>query len=82
MKILKVFTAPWCGPCKAMQPALDQLASEGLLVTKVDVDANPAVAAIHGIRAVPTLKFYVDDNLMATKTGAMSIQQLRDFTKS
>ena len=52
------FHAEWCGPCKAMAPALDLVASEmkgKVKVVKVDVDQNPGITGKFGIRAMPTL---------------------------
>lgn len=76
---LKVFSAPWCAPCKSMEPALKELASRGLTITKVDIEAEKAVAAMHGIRSVPTLKLYSEDKLVGQHTGAMTLTQLEAF---
>jgi thioredoxin len=57
------FWAEWCGPCKALSPAIEQLASEfggKLRVAKVDVDANPAVPGRFGIRGIPTVMLFKD----------------------
>lgn len=77
---LKVFTAPWCAPCKAMKPALEELARDGLLVVEIDVDADFATAAMHRVRSVPTLKLYSEDQLIKSHCGAMTPQQLKEFT--
>lgn len=56
--VLVDFWAPWCGPCKSQAPVLDQLANsvgERAVVTKLDVDEAPEVAAQFGIRSIPTL---------------------------
>ena len=62
-----------------MEPALQELASRGLTITKVDIEAEKAVAAMHGIRSVPTLKFYNEDKLIRQHTGALSLGQLEAF---
>lgn len=81
------FHAEWCGPCKAMAPALTQVATEmkgKVKVVKVDVDANPGVSAKYGIRAMPTLLVFNNGKVIATHTGAMvQKRQLEDWvTKS
>ena len=68
------FHAEWCGPCKAMAPALEQLAKElsgKVKVVKVDVDKNPAVTGKYGIRAMPTLLVFKDGEVSAAHTGAI-----------
>lgn len=68
------FHAEWCGPCKAMAPALDQVAAEmkgKVKVVKLDVDANPTVTGKYAIRAMPTLLVFMGGKVVATHTGAM-----------
>ena len=79
---LKVFSISWCKPCKSMEPALQELASRGLTIIRVDVEKQKAVAEIHGVRGVPTLKFYNEDKLIRQHTGALSLGQLEAFIKT
>ena len=68
------FGAEWCGPCKAMAPALDQLASEmhgKVKVVKVDVDQNPGITAKYQIRAMPTLMIFKGGQVAAQHVGAL-----------
>ena len=76
---LKVFSISWCKPCKAMEPALQELADRGLTIVKVDVEKQKAIAEMHGVRGVPTLKFYNEDKLIRQHTGALSLGQLEAF---
>jgi thioredoxin 1 len=72
--VLVDFHATWCGPCKAMAPALDQVATElagKVKVVKVDVDENPKVTGEYGIRAMPTLLLFKDGKVAAQHTGAI-----------
>ncbi len=72
--VLVDFHAKWCGPCKAMAPALDQVAAElasKIKVVKVDVDENPKVTGAYGIRAMPTLLIFQGGKVTAQHTGAI-----------
>ena len=75
----------WCGPCKAIAPALDAVAAEfagQLQVAKMNVDDNRDVPARFGIRGIPTLMIFKGGELAATKVGALNKAQLTDFIKS
>ncbi|MGL4397455.1 MAG: thioredoxin [Hyphomicrobium sp.] len=72
--VLVDFHAQWCGPCKAMAPALDQVAEElkgKVKIVKVDVDENPKVTGTYGIRAMPTLILFKAGKVAAQHTGAI-----------
>ena len=72
--VLVDFHAVWCGPCKAMAPALEQVAAEmkgKIKVVKVDVDENPQVTVTYGIRAMPTLILFKGGKVAAQHTGAI-----------
>jgi thioredoxin 1 len=72
--VLVDFFAEWCGPCKAMAPALEQVAKEmqgKVKVVKLDVDQNPAVTGKYGIRAMPTLILFKNGQVTAQHTGAL-----------
>lgn len=80
------FHAQWCGPCKAMAPALDQVAKElagKVKVVKVDVDENPQVAGRYGIRAMPNLLIFKGGKIAAQHTGAIvQKKKLEDWINS
>lgn len=72
--VLVDFFAEWCGPCKAMAPALEQLAQEmkgKVKVVKLDVDQNPGVTSKYGIRAMPTLMLFKGGKVAAQHVGAL-----------
>ncbi|MEQ9915217.1 thioredoxin TrxA [Pectobacterium aroidearum] len=80
--ILVDFWAEWCGPCKMIAPILDEIAEEfegKLTVTKLNIDENPATAPKYGIRGIPTLLLFKNGEVAATKVGALSKGQLKEF---
>ncbi|NIG87112.1 thioredoxin TrxA [Serratia symbiotica] len=80
--ILVDFWAEWCGPCRMIAPILDEIAEEfagKLTITKLNIDQNPATAPKYGIRGIPTLLLFKNGEVAATKVGALSKGQLKDF---
>lgn len=72
--VLVDFHAQWCGPCKAMAPALDACAKEmegKVKIVKIDVDENPKVTGTYGIRAMPTLIMFKGGKVVTQYTGAI-----------
>ncbi|CAO3408237.1 thioredoxin TrxA [Azospirillum sp. B21] len=72
--VLVDFWAEWCGPCKMIAPALDELARdyEGkVTVAKLNIDENPGTPGKYGVRGIPTLMLFKDGSVAATKIGAL-----------
>lgn len=77
--------APWCGPCRMVSPALEQLASElagRVKLVKVNVDVSPQVSRRFGAQAIPTLLLLRDGRVAARQTGAAPLAVLRDWAGS
>ncbi|MFK2930983.1 thioredoxin [Dyella agri] len=80
--VLVDFWATWCGPCKTLGPLLEQLAAEykgAFRLGKVDVDKNQQLAAMFGIRSVPTVMLVKDGQIADGFAGALPLGQLREF---
>lgn len=75
------FYAPWCGPCKTMEPSLEAVDGNGVDVFKVDIDESPELAVRYGIRSVPTLLVTKGGEVVDMKVGAQSLGQLQSWIK-
>lgn len=73
--VLVDFFADWCGPCKALHPALEELASdfEGkAVISKINVDKNPELAAQFKVRSIPALFYFKNGKVVGTQNGVQS----------
>jgi thioredoxin 1 len=74
------FTASWCGPCRALAPVIEGLASDYLgrvTVAKVDIDDNPELAARYGVRSVPTVMLFAEGGVKRVYVGARAPLEYR-----
>ena len=83
--VLVDFWAEWCGPCKMIGPALEEIGAEykgRLTVAKVNIDENPNSPNTYGVRGIPTLILFKDGKQVATKIGAAQKSALKEWVAS
>ena len=83
--ILIDFWAEWCGPCKQIAPALEELSQElggKVTIAKVNIDENPQTPGKYGVRGIPTLMIFKNGQVAATKVGALPKSKIKEWIES
>jgi len=83
--VLLDFWAEWCGPCKMIAPALDEIATEmngKVTIAKINIDENPETPMKYGVRGIPTLILFKNGQVAATKIGALPKSKLHEWVES
>ena len=83
--VLVDFWAEWCGPCKQIAPALEQIGAElagKVTVAKVNIDENPQTPRKYGVRGIPTMMLFKGGQVAATKIGALPKSKLKEWVES
>ena len=79
------FWAEWCGPCKMIGPALEEISEEmkdDVRITKLNIDENPATPQKYNVRGIPTLLLFKNGEVMTEKVGALPKAQLQEWISS
>ena len=80
--VLVDFWAEWCGPCKQIAPALEQIAQElgdKVTIAKVNIEDSPTTPSRYGVRGIPTLMLFKGGQMASMKVGAMPKQKILEW---
>ena len=80
--VLVDFWAEWCGPCKQIAPALEQISDElggNVTVAKLNIEESPTTPSRYGVRGIPTMMLFKDGQMTSMKVGAMPKQKIVEW---
>ena len=80
--VLVDFWAEWCGPCKQIAPALEQISQElegKVTIAKVNIEDSPTTPSRYGVRGIPTMMLFKDGQMTSMKVGAMPKQKILEW---
>ncbi len=80
--VLVDFWAEWCGPCKQIAPALEQIADDlagHLTIAKLNIEDSPTVPSRYGVRGIPTMMLFKDGHMASMKVGAIHKQKILEW---
>ncbi|GLV25325.1 thioredoxin TrxA [Sphingobium sp. Cam5-1] len=83
--VLVDFWAEWCGPCKMIGPALEEISEEladQVIIAKINIDENPDAPGKYGVRGIPTMILFKNGEAAATKVGAAPKSALKGWIES
>ena len=83
--VLVDFWAEWCGPCKMIGPALEEISEElgdEVTIAKINIDENPDAPGKYGVRGIPTMILFKNGEVSATKVGAAPKSALKGWIES
>ncbi len=83
--VLVDFWAEWCGPCRMIAPALEELSAElaeKVTIVKINIDANPQTPQQYGVRGIPTMMIFAQGQVAATKVGALPKSKIKEWIES
>jgi thioredoxin 1 len=80
--VLVDFWAEWCGPCKQIAPALEQIADElgaNVTIAKLNIEESPTTPSRYGVRGIPTMMLFKGGQMASMKVGAMPKQKILEW---